>query len=266
MIELDQRQRRLRLPPSQLGALAQLATAQQRADIPDHWVDAGIVADGEVHPIAAAVALVAVAPDRAIAIERLAGASIAPLMVGWDRFGRATMTEHEPADDGRVDGEERETDSEAAEGGAAGDGHLTITATHFELLPALLLQAVGLFPDHPAAAGDRIDTTAGVIDDAIADLARGGVFGSLEAPDALIAVLEHGETVLRATGSWAGRPADTSITLLLAGTRGVWLVERDDPTPSRDTVVQLVPSDVATAAALLGDVVTGRRVRSDAAA
>jgi hypothetical protein len=230
---------RLELTPDELRALARLATGDLAPDdVPHGWVDAGLVADGAVHPVAAAMALVAIAPERAVAIERLAGDSIVPLMVGWHRSGRATLTEHVPSDDG--------------------DGRLVVTATHVELLPALLMQAIGLQPDQPPASRPPIETTAGVIDDAIVELAQGGVVAALAAPDDLLAVLDHGELVMRATGSWQGDLADASVTLLMAGHEGVWMIERDTTTRSRETEVRLRPTDVATAVARLGDVVTGR--------
>jgi hypothetical protein len=239
MISFNETRQRLELSPDELGVLVRLATGRQ-SEPPDGWADAGVVADATVHPVAAAMALVAVAPDRAVAIERLAGAAIVPLMVGWHRSGRATLTEHRPTEHG--------------------DGDLTIEATHFELLPALLSQAIGLEPGSADDARCPIETTAGLIDDAIVDLAEGGVFGSLEAPDELLALLRNGRLVVRATGSWQGAAADSSVTLVVAGVEGTWVVERDGTTADRDSPVRLVPVSPSTAMARLGDVVTGRGV------
>jgi hypothetical protein len=244
MIDFDPIQRRLDISPDQLTRFTRHIIGRG-SDTPASEF-AALTRDGHVHPVAAGIALVATAPDRAIAIERLTDDTIEPLMIGWHRSGRATLTEHHAS---VPDGDR--------------DGHLSITATHVELLPALVLQAIGLHPDQPPAARQPIETTAGIIDDAVIDLAAGGVAGSLAASDDLLAVMRACERIVRATGSWQGAAADSSVTLLLAGTEGVWLVDRGasgDPADAADrsAAVRIEPIDAATATARLGDVVTGR--------
>lgn len=255
MIHFDPIRRRLDLSPDELTRLTRHVVERASETAPTEWADSGLLHDGAVHPVAAAMAVVATAPDRSVAIERLTDAAVDPLMIGWDRSGRATLTEHH------------------ADGGARGDvvdGHLSITATHVELMPALVLQAIGLHPDQPAATRGRIVATAGTIDDVVVDLSAGGVLGSLSASDDLLAVTRSCERIVRATGSWRGATTDSSVTLLLAGTEGVWLVEHDHDqaavAPERSAVVRLEPIDLATATARLGDVVTGRSTPSRAAA
>ncbi|MDJ0770126.1 MAG: hypothetical protein QNJ12_15095 [Ilumatobacter sp.] len=244
----DPTRKRLTASHDELRRLVRLVTGLDPADTaPPEWVEAGLVADGTVHPTVAALAVTSVAGDRAVAIERLAGPSVVPLMVSWHRSGRATLTEHRPDD--------------------AGDGTLTITATHVELLPQLLLQAVGLSPDLPVSGRPAIETTAGVVDDAIVSLARDRRVTSIAASADLSAVLEHAEHVVRATGSWQGGESDESITFICAGSEGVWLVDRDAlDDDARQTSITVAPSTVVDVAARLGDVVTGRRSRPEQAA
>lgn len=236
MVDFDRNRARLTLTSEDLRALVRLAT---NTDDPTtagrRWTDAAVVVDGVVDPVAAAMALVAVEPHRAIALERFDGATSASLYVGWDPAGRVTITE------------------------AADGDHLAITATHRELLPALLLQALRIHPDLPSPDRVPLVVPARLVDAALAGRSSEG--GDRSVPDELRAVMDAFSHGWRATGSWRGRAADDTMTVVDTGTLGLWMVTATDD----EQVIHLGPVTVAEAVARLGDVVSGR-TRARAAA
>lgn len=183
------------------------------ADAGPQWGEAGIVVGSQLHPVVAGLAKVAIAPHRAVAIERLTEHGIAPLHIGWESNGRATLTE------------------------AGRDGEVAITATHLELLPALVLQALRFRPGAvvPGRAPVRVET------DDLADL------------PVAIGQVRH---AWRATGSWQAASADGSATVVDAGERGLWFGEPDPHDGHSLILVPAPPDDVVDR---LGDIVTGRR-------
>jgi len=215
-----------------------VATDDELAELAARQADGG-----EVHPTVAGIVALLASPRRSVAIERFDHGLVTPLFVAFDERGRAVLTE------------------------GAGDDGLAMTATHLELLPALLSQALRLHAGLPGGDRRELVATAAQIEAALAG--AGG--GDAEAPDlpagddpelsAVLAAMTHG---WRASASWAGAGIDRSATVMSAGDRGLWHVDRGPadhgPAPiGPDDRVTLRPVTVAEARALLGDVVTGRR-------
>ena len=179
----------------------------------------------------------AVFPHRCTVIEHVTADGAAAIRVGWTRDGRATVT--------------------------TGHDELTITATRLGFVPAILAQFLRLEPRPVARGRIAIVTDAGSLDDAFAAPSRAG---------AGVAALVTGfECAWRATGGWADRATDRTITVIDTGEDGLWVTTADasphrDTTrattcdTARDTAVTFRPITSGEAFTALGDVVTGRRV------
>ncbi len=201
--------------------------------------------DESLHPTVAGIVAVLGAPARSVVIERFDRGLVAPLFVAFDDRGRAVLTE--------------------GAGEADGKAALSMTATHLELLPALLSQALRLHAGLPAANRHPLAATAGQIEAAMAGSGAAGVAGVAGvAEPGLAAVLTEMTHGWRASGCWGGAEIDRSVTVMSAGDEGLWHVDRGPadfgPVPiGPDDRFDLRPVTVAEARALLGDVVTGRR-------
>ncbi len=239
-MRFDRNRARLELTNDELKTLVRLAVGDvDAATCDESWSAEGIVDGSRVHPVAAGMAIVAVEPDRGVAIERFDGKEMAPLWIGFDEHGRATLTE--PTTDGRI----------------------SIVATQISLMPALVIQALRLNPAKPRGDGRAAMTvTAGDIDDVLAQLGSGAPETPTgEDPPVIESLLSSFDSAWRATGSWRGQPGDLSMTILDAGSHGLWLVDTDrerDAVADRETPVCLTPVTVAEVTSVLGDVVTGR--------
>ena len=222
-----------------LTKLAEFSAADSGA-IPADWQEVNVAAGDRLDPTVAGIVEIMNRPLRSIALERFDGESVDVMFIAWDRAGRATMAN------------------------GIGQDSLSITATQFDLLPALLTQAVRLNPSTAPAVRQPITTTAGVVQQAIAG--GPGVDGPLvdgeTSDEDLVAVLGALRHAWRASGSWQGKATDASITVLSAGDEGLWAVSHDASTPgsqaNADTVVRLEPCNPSDISRLLGDVVTGR--------
>jgi len=213
-------------------------------ELGQEWHEAGVIIGDELLATVRGIVEILQRPARSIMIERFSQGFVVPLFVAWDGKGRATLTDGTP------------------------DGQLVIEATSFDLLPSLLMQALHLHSGLvPVSGREAVTTTAGVLEAIInpdSELAR-----EARTDDELAAlrpIVAEVDFAWRVSGSWPGQPTDTSITAISAGSEGLWTVVHDaqDRTqePSADTVVHLVPATVTELTAKLGDVVTGRGVRS----
>ena len=205
---------------------------------PSDWQEMHVASGQKLDPTVTGIIEIMNRPLRSIALERFDGESVDVMFVAWDRAGRATMAN------------------------GIGQDSLSITATQFDLLPALLTQAVRLNPTMVTAARPPMVTTAGVVQQAIAGGDLPGADGSAASNQDLVAVLGSIRHAWRASGSWQGKTTDTSMTVLSAGDEGLWVVTHEASAPgsqaSADTVVELRPCSPADISRLLGDVVTGR--------
>lgn len=234
--------------PDDLAALASHLTVTGADDgrpsppVPEAWVDGNIADDGRIDPTVAGIVEIVDRPRRSVVLERFDGRVVDLTFVAWDRAGRVVMMD-----------------------GAGGD-RLAITATQFDLLPALLTQAVRLHPRSNPGSGPPIVTTAGAVELAMAGGApaksdgAGGDGGPASHLATVLGSLRH---AWRVTGNWHGRPSDRSLTVLAAADEGLWVVEHGaadaGSTPGPTTPVRLTPITPAEITRLLGDVVTGRR-------
>ncbi len=209
------------------------------AEAPETLREAGIVTSDGAHPVAGSLVEVAVAPARSVVVERFDGAMVAPMFVGWLPDGRATMT--------TID---------------AGGGAL-VTATDLSLLRHLLRQWLVLLDRPTPAERAVVRTDTGVID---AAWPTGG--GDPTGDPDLDAVLGSWQLAWRATGNWADRPTDKSLTVVDAGRNGWWQVRNEDLSVSQPreepVMVALVPMTLDDVMSALGDVVTGRFARTSA--
>lgn len=234
-----------------------VATDDELAELTDR---AGGGEEG-LHPTVAGIVGVLAAPARSVVIERFDGGVVAPLFVAFDQRGRAVLTE---GAGGAGD----------AAGAAAGQPALAMTATHLELLPALLSQALRLHAGLPAPSRPALTATAGQIEAALAVPAptlpapapgaeRVEAGGTEVAEPRLVEVLGTMTHGWRASGCWGRGETDRSVTVMSCGPHGLWHVDRGPgdhgPVPiGPDDRVDLRPVTVAEARVLLGDVVTGR--------
>lgn len=225
--------------------LLQLAAVQAGdlapAEAPESLRAAGIVTPDGAHPVAGSLVEVAVAPARSVVVERFDGATVAPMFVGWLPDGRTTTTT---------------TDA---------DGAALVTATDLSLLRHLLRQWLVLL-DRPTPAERAVVRTDTAVIDAAWPAGGGDPTGDPE----LDAILGSWRLAWRATGNWAERPTDQSVTVVDAGPNGWWQV-RHDALPvaqPREGPVQvaLVPMTLDEVMSALGDVVTGRASRHSSGA
>lgn len=247
----DRNRATLHLTRSQLKELLHASASGNVVDAPPEWEDGRVLLDGEIDPIVASIARVALNGDRTVVIERFDGDEVAPVWLAWDRAFRATVTEQGV----RSAGGDAPTDD---------DVEMAITATQFELLPGLVRQLVRLHPRLPVAKRSALTTTAGVIDDILLAFAAGDdppASGATWASDPdLAAVLGASSHAWRASGNWRTQPTDNSMTVLDASTEGLWIINRPAPDApaDRETPVTLLPATPEEVTARLGDVVTGR--------
>ena len=229
--------------PDDLNALAAHLTATA-ADaggstpaVPPGWVEGGLAVDGRIDPTVAGIVEIVDRPCRSVVLERFDGRIVDLLFVAWDRSGRVVMMD-----------------------GAGGD-RLAITATQFDLLPALLAQAVRLHPRSRPGSAAPIVTTAGAVEAAMTG-GEGGGAATAAGHGGAATVLGSLRHAWRVTGSWTGRTSDRSLTVLAAADEGLWVVEHGATEPGStagtDTPVRLSPITPAEITRLLGDVVTGR--------
>lgn len=209
------------------------------ADGFEPWQEANLFDGDTIDPTVAGIVEILERPARSVMLEQFDGDQVAVTFVAFDRVGRATIMN-----------------------GVGGD-LLSITATRFDLLPALLTQTLRLNPEPSKPARQPLTTTAGVIERLLDGATNSSVDGS--AAPALAAVLGSFRHAWRASGSWHTKPTDSSMTVLFAGAEGLWTVSHGSQspgsTPNPETPVTLTPVTASELTRLLGDVVTGRAVR-----
>jgi len=210
------------------------AGTKAAGDVPGRLREAGLVEGTGLHPVAAGLVEVAVAPARSVVVERFDGASLTPMFIGWLPDGRATTS----------------TPDES--------GAVVVSATEFTLLRDQLRQWLGIFDREIVPGRQPIATDTTVIDAAVT--AR-GVRTTGDA--ALDEVMEGWRIAWRANGNWAQRPIDAGVTVVDAGTQGWYRVDHPPRTGNEPVDVTLVPLDLEGVLDVLGDVVTGRRSQSD---
>ncbi|MFS0886836.1 hypothetical protein [Aeromicrobium sp. 179-A 4D2 NHS] len=198
-------------------------------DVPGRLREAGIVEGTGLNPVAAGLVEIAVAPARSVVVERFDGASLTPLFIGWRPDGRATTSTPDA------------------------DGQVVVTATEFPLVRDQLRQWLGIFDREIVPDRQPVATDTSVIDAAVS--AR-GVRATGDA--ALDDVIEQWRLAWRASGNWAQRPVDASVTIVDAGTQGWYRVDHPPRTGDEQVDVTLVPLGLDEVLAVLGDVVTGR--------
>ncbi|MEM7340492.1 MAG: hypothetical protein AAF467_17680 [Actinomycetota bacterium] len=244
-MQFDRANATLLATPADIEAIASHVAADG-ATIPEAWIEGGL---GDVEtgldPTATGIAEVVSKPDRSVVIERFDGDLVTLLFVAWDRTGRATISQ------------------------GASEELLAVTATDLRLLPALLAQALRLRPGTEAPAEAPRHTTVSAIEQILGNGQPAGNGASAGNPntngahtgDELDAAVGEVRHAWRATGSWSGREADRSVTLLSATGGGLWevSVEAPDSGPVEPTTpVVLRPVGFDTAMVAVGDVVTGR--------
>ena len=181
----------LQIAPDDLTTLVGTLTGRTPVSaLDERWERAGIVVDGAIHPTVAEMVRLVLAPHRQLTIDRNEGRTINRLSVGWERSGRATITDGGP------------------------DGRMSVTATRFELLPALLLHAVRLHGEVPHPAGRQpIVTTARTIDTWFA----AGPGGERDTSGPLARLLDHWSHAFHAVGAWRGAAVDRALRVVHAG-------------------------------------------------
>ncbi|MBA4607266.1 MULTISPECIES: hypothetical protein [Aeromicrobium] len=199
-------------------------------DAPTRLRQEGLVTSTGVHPTAASLVEVAVGPARSIVVERFDGATLKPLFIGWMPDGRATTSTPDA------------------------EGAVVVTATELGLLRDQLRQWLAIFDREVVDDRDTVGTNTTVID---AAMTLDGVDPSGDA--ALDPILEGWRLAWRATGNWAERDVDASVTVVDAGAQGWYRVEHAPRTGNEEVEVSLVPLTLEEVVAALGDVVTGRR-------
>lgn len=200
------------------------------ADAPTRLRQEGLVTATGVHPTAASLVEVAVGPARSIVVERFDGATLTPLFIGWMPDGRATTSTPDA------------------------EGAVVVTATELGLLRDQLRQWLAIFDREVAADRTAVGTNTTVID---AAMTIDGVDPSGD--PALDPILEGWRLAWRATGNWAEREVDATVTVVDAGSQGWYRVEHAPRTANEEVAVTLVPLTLEEVVAALGDVVTGRR-------
>jgi hypothetical protein len=203
-------------------------------DVPARLREAGLVGPTGLNPTAAGLVEVAVAPARSVVVERFDGATLSPMFIGWLPDGRATTSAPDA------------------------DGAVVVTATEFGLVRDQLRQWLGIFDRDIVDERHDVSTDTTVIDAAVS--ARGAQPTGDAALDAIIA---SWRLAWRANGNWAQRPVDAGVTVVDAGSQGWYRVDHPPRAGAEAVDVTLVPLDLEGVLAALGDVVTGRRSRSD---
>lgn len=202
-------------------------------EAPETLRQAGIVTPDGAHPVAGSLVEVAVAPARSIVVERFDGSRVDPMFVGWLPDGRTTMTTTDDA------------------------GAAQVTATDLSLLRHLLRQWLVLL-DRPTPQDRRVVRT----DTEVIDAAWPAGGGDPTEDPALDLILDSWRLAWRATGNWAERPTDGTLTVVDAGPNGWWKVEHDEVPRGggreEPVMIALVPMTLADLLDALGDVVTGR--------
>ena len=230
MPHLDETFLQLTVGYDDLLLLAQVHAGTTAArDVPGRLREAGLVEGTGLHPVAAGLVEVAVAPARSVVLERFDGESLTPLFVGWRPDGRATTSTPDA------------------------DGAVVVSATEFTLLRDQLRQWLGILDREIPAERVPVVTDTSVIDAAVS---MRGVRATGAA--ALDAVLEGWRLAWRANGSLAERGVDSSVTVVDAGAQGWFRVDHPPRTGDETVDVTLVPLDLAGVLEVLGDVVTGR--------
>jgi hypothetical protein len=238
--------------PQELAELAaHVIGGESPADGLQSWRDANVMAGDSVDPTVAGLVALLERPVRSVMLEQFDGSLVTVTFVAFDRAGRATIMS------------------------GVGDDLLSVTATRFDLLPAMLTQILRLNPDPELGARAPVVTTAGVVDAVLQgnDPSAVGnqppspapVGSGAEAACGPAEVLGSFRYGWRASGCWQAKQTDASITVMQAGPLGLWTVAHDaqtpGTTPTPETEVRLEPSTMADATSLLGDVVTGRAGR-----
>lgn len=203
-------------------------------DVPGRLREAGLVGPTGLHPTAAGLVEVAVAPARSVVVERFDGSTLSPMFIGWLPDGRATTSAPDA------------------------EGAVVVTATEFGLVRDQLRQWLGIFDREVAEDRQPVTTDTTVLDAAVS--ARGV---QPTGDPGLDAIIENWRLAWRANGNWAQRPVDAGVTIVDAGTQGWFRVDHPPRTGTEPVDVTLVPLDLEGALALLGDVVTGRTSSSD---
>lgn len=228
---LDETFLQLTIGYDDLVRLAQIHSGQaSAADAPTRLRQEGLVTTTGVHPTAANLVEVAVAPARSVVVERFDGSTLSPMFLGWMPDGRATTTVPDA------------------------EGAVVVTATELGLLRDQLRQWLAIFDREVAADRPTVQTNTTVID---AAMTQDGVDPSGD--PVLDAILEAWRLGWRANANWAERDIDASLTVVDAGSQGWYRVEHAPRTGDEQVDVTLVPLDLAGVLDALGDVVTGRR-------
>jgi hypothetical protein len=225
--------------------LAELAAhvvgGEPPADGLQPWRDANLMAGDSLDPTVAGLVELLERPVRSVMLEQFDGDLVAVTFVAFDRAGRATIMS------------------------GVGDDLLSLTATRFDLLPAMLTQILRLNPDPELAARVPVETTAGAIESVLRGNQATADPQAISDPEATSGpeqVLGSFRYAWRASGCWQAKQTDTSVTVFQAGPLGLWTVAHDAQTPAAtatpDTAVRLEPSSATDITRLLGDVVTGR--------
>lgn len=199
-------------------------------DAPSRLRQAELVTATGLHPTAAGLVEVAVMPARNVVVERFDGGALTPMFVGWLPDGRAATSVPD----------------------AAGD--VVVTGTEVTLLRDQLRQWLAMFDREVAADRKVVTTNTTVID---AAMSVDGVEPSGD--ESLDRVIAGWRLAWRATGNWAAREVDATVTVVDAGDQGWYRVEHPPRTGDEQVDVTLVPLSMDEALALLGDVITGRR-------
>lgn len=228
---LDETFLQLTIGYDDLVRLAQIHAGQATvADAPSRLREQGLVTSAGVHPTAANLVEVAVAPARSVVVERFDGATLTPMFIGWLPDGRATTSVPDA------------------------QGAVVVTATELGMLRDQLRQWLAIFDREVAEDRPLVRTDTTVID---AAMTLDGVDPSGD--PALDAILEAWRLAWRANANWAEQGIDESLTVVDAGAQGWYRVEHPARTGDEQVEVTLVPLDLQGVLDALGDVVTGRR-------
>lgn len=234
----DELRSTLHLNGSALEALTTPASPEEASELAVGLAGSSGLRDGHPIPTMLGIVDVLARPARSTLIERFVDGAVSLLFVSTDTAGRYILTDPQPELD-----------------------ETKVMATSLSLVPALLRQSLRLHGAHTTSAIGPISTSVQNLD----DILSGQLAPSSSAPagQALTAIADQMQHAWRASGSWADAPTDSSMTVLAAGSEGLWSVEHPEQriggTPQRDTEVMLTPRSSDEVIARLGDVVTGRK-------